>query len=33
VGGGLRSLKALEFEKWGLSLAALQKFTPMNETQ
>jgi len=28
--GGLRSLKALEFEKWdGSSLAALQKFTPM----
>jgi len=27
--GGLRSLEALEFEKWGSSLAALQKFTPM----
>ena len=30
VGGGLRSLKALEFENWGdSSLAALEKFTPM----
>ena len=29
-GGGLRSLKALEFENWGdSSLAALEKFTPM----
>ena len=32
--GGLRSLKALEYEKWGgSSLAALQKFTPMSRIE